>query len=76
MLRIIFTYIILLLIVYLSFYGMGSFVPGNWNLILMSALKFLLIAFVFMNLQRAHLFWKLTFSVLILVYSFGIYYLT
>lgn len=76
MLRIVFTYMILLTIVYLSFYGMGSFVPGNWNLILMSALKFLLISYVFMNLVRAHFFWKLIFSALIFVHSFGIWYFT
>ncbi|GBF43921.1 hypothetical protein LPTSP2_32240 [Leptospira ellinghausenii] len=76
MLRIVFTYMILLTIVYLSFYGMGSFVPSNWNLILMSAIKFLLISYVFMNLVRAHFFWKLIFSTLIFVYSFGIWYFT
>ncbi|TGM46563.1 prokaryotic cytochrome C oxidase subunit IV [Leptospira biflexa] len=76
MLRIVLTYLILLFIVYLSFYGLGSFVPGNWNLILMSALKFLFISYVFMNLMRAHFFWKLIFSSLIFVYSFGIWYFT
>ncbi|TGL17636.1 prokaryotic cytochrome C oxidase subunit IV [Leptospira levettii] len=76
MLRIIFTYLILLTIVYLSFYGMGSFVPGNWNLVFLSALKFLFISYVFMNLMRAHFFWKLIFSTLIFVYSFGIWYMT
>ncbi|TGL51384.1 prokaryotic cytochrome C oxidase subunit IV [Leptospira kemamanensis] len=75
MLRISLTYLILLVIVYLSFYGVGSFVPGNWNLILMSALKFLFISFVFMNLLRAHFFWKLIFSTVIVVYSFGIWFL-
>ncbi|XDD45989.1 prokaryotic cytochrome C oxidase subunit IV [Leptospira sp. WS39.C2] len=75
MLRISFTFLVLLVIVYLSFYGIGSFVPGNWNLVLMSALKFLLISFVFMNLLRAHFFWKLVFSIVIVVYSIGILYL-
>lgn len=74
MLGIVFTYFILLFIVYLSFYGMGSFIPGNWNLILMSALKFLFISFVFMNLLRAHFFWKFVLSLLIVVYSFGIWF--
>lgn len=76
MLRIVLTYLILLLTVYLSFYGFGSFVPGNWNLIVMSALKFLLISYVFMNLIQAHFFWKFSFSCLILVYSFGIWFFT
>ncbi|TGL25930.1 prokaryotic cytochrome C oxidase subunit IV [Leptospira yanagawae] len=74
MLGIVFTYFILLFIVYLSFYGMGSFIPGNWNLILMSALKFLFISSVFMNLLRAHFFWKFVLSFLIVVYSFGIWF--
>ncbi|TGL85559.1 prokaryotic cytochrome C oxidase subunit IV [Leptospira congkakensis] len=70
------TYIILLFIVYYSFFGMGTSLPGNWNLILMSAAKFLFICFVFMNLKEAHLFWKVTFPILIGIYSFSIWILT
>lgn len=73
---IIFTYIILMFIVYFSFFGMGQLIPGNWNLILMSATKFLLICFVFMNLKSAHTFWKVAFPILIGIYSFSIWILT
>ncbi|PJZ81768.1 prokaryotic cytochrome C oxidase subunit IV [Leptospira meyeri] len=70
------TYFVLLGIVYYSFFGMGSLLPATWNLILMSAIKFLLICFVFMNLKTAHLFWKVAFPVLIGIYSMSIWFLT
>ncbi|MBM9547321.1 prokaryotic cytochrome C oxidase subunit IV [Leptospira sp. 201903074] len=73
---IIITYITLMFIVYFSFFGMGQTIPGNWNLILMSAIKFLLICYVFMNLKEAHPFWKVTFPILIGIYSFSIWILT
>ncbi|MBM9592023.1 prokaryotic cytochrome C oxidase subunit IV [Leptospira sp. 201903075] len=73
---IILTYSILMFIVYFSFFGMGQMIPGNWNLILMSAIKFLLICFVFMNLKGANLFWKILFPILIGIYSFSILVLT
>ncbi|MCW7491067.1 prokaryotic cytochrome C oxidase subunit IV [Leptospira sp. 2 VSF19] len=70
------TYVVLLAIVYYSFFGMGSLLPATWNLILMSAIKFLLICFVFMNLKTAHPFWKVAFPVLIGIYSMSIWFLT
>ncbi len=73
---IILTYVLLLTIVYYSFFGIGETIPENWNLILLSALKFLLICYVFMNLKEAHPIWKVTFPVLIGIYSFSIWLLT
>lgn len=73
---ILFTYLVLLGIVYYSFFGMGTNIPGTWNLILFSAIKFLLICFVFMNLKVAHRFWKVAFPILIGIYSISILLLT
>lgn len=70
------TYLVLLGIVYYSFFGMGSVLPGTWNLIHLSAIKFLLICFVFMNLKVAHPFWKVAFPVLIGIYSASMLLLT